>query len=117
LSNTPLQSLVLLNDPEFVEAARVFAEDVLKNGKTDDERLDYAFRKALSRAAKPSEKEALKELLAKHLAEYKKTPATAKELLTVGARPADAKLDPSELAAWTNLTRTILNLHASVTRY
>ncbi len=116
-SNTPLQSLVLLNDPEFVEAARVFAEEVLKNGKTDDERLDYAFRKSLSRSAKPAEKEAMNELLAKQLAEYKKTPASAKELLSVGARPADAKLDPSELAAWTNLTRTLFNLHASVTRY
>ncbi len=116
-SNTPLQSLVLLNAPEFVEAARVFAEDVVKNGKTDDDRLDYAFRKALSRSAKPAEKDALKELLAKHLADYRKAPATAKELLAIGVRSADAKLDPAELAAWTNLTRTILNLHASVTRY
>ena len=117
-SNTPLQSLVLLNAPEFVEAARIFAEDVLKNGgATADTRLDYAFRKALSRTAKPAEKEALKEMLTKHLADFKNAPATAKELLGVGARPADAKLDAVELAAWTSLTRTVLNLHASVTRY
>ena len=117
-SNTPLQSLVLLNAPEFVEAARIFAEDVLKNGgATADLRMDYAFRKALSRTAKPAEKEALKEMLTKHLADFKKAPATAKELLSVGARPADAKLDAVELAAWTSLTRTVLNLHASVTRY
>ncbi len=117
-SNTPLQSLVLLNAPEFVEAARVFAEDVLRNGgATTDTRLDYAFRRALSRTAKPAEKEALKEMLTKHLAEFKKAPASAKELLSVGARPADSKLDAVELAAWTSLTRTVLNLHASVTRY
>ena len=117
-SNTPLQSLVLLNAPEFVEAARIFAEDVLKNGgATTDARLDYTFRKALSRTAKPAEKETLKEMLIEHFAEFKKAPATAKELLSVGARPADAKLDAVELAAWTSLTRTVLNLHASVTRY
>ena len=117
-SNTPLQSLVLLNAPEFVEAARVFAEDVLKaGGTTTDARLDHAFRKALSRPAKPAEKETLLAMLNQHLADFKKTPASAKDLLGVGARPADAKLDPAELAAWTSLTRTVLNLHAGVTRY
>jgi len=79
--------------------------------------LDYAFRKALSRPAKPVEKETLIAMLNQHLADFKKTPASAKELLSVGARPADAKLDPTELAAWTSLTRTVLNLHAGVTRY
>ena len=116
-SNTPLQSLVLLNAPEFVEAARVFAEDVLKStAKTTDERLDYAFRKAVSRPAKPMEKELLSAMLAKHLEQYKADAKAAKELLTTGSRPADAKLDVAELAAWTSLTRTILNLHTSVTR-
>ena len=116
-SNTPLQSLVLLNDPEFVEAARVFAERVLTDGgKTTDERLDFAFRTALSRAAKPAEKEALAALLAKHREQFQKDAKGAKELLGVGARPADAKLDTAELAAWTNVTRAVLNLHASVTR-
>jgi hypothetical protein len=115
-SNTPLQSLVLLNAPEFVEAARVFAEEVLKAEKSTDARLDFAFRKALSRAAKPAERETLTELLKKHEADFKADAKAAKELLTTGARPADAKLDPAELAAWTNVTRAILNLHASVTR-
>ena len=115
-SNTPLQSLVLLNDPEFVEAARVFAEAVLKSAKTTDERLDFAFRKALSRPARPAEKEALSALLTKHAADFKADPKGAKALLATGAKPADASLNAAELAAWTNVTRTILNLHASVTR-
>src|SRR6185436_16252293 len=56
-SNTPLQSLVLLNAPEFVEAARIFAERALTDGgKTTDERIDFAFKLALSRPAKPAEK-------------------------------------------------------------
>jgi hypothetical protein len=116
-SNTPLQSLVLLNAPEFVEAARVFAEDVLANGgATTDERIDFAFRKALSRVAKPTERETLTELLTKHREQFANDPKAAKELLTTGARPANAKLDAAELAAWTNVTRAVLNLHACVTR-
>jgi mono/diheme cytochrome c family protein len=116
-SNTPLQSLVLLNAPEFVEAARVFAERVLTDGgKTTDERLDFAFKLALSRTAKPAEKETLAELLKKHQEQYAKDAKAADEVLKVGARPANTKLDKAELAAWTSVTRTILNLHAGVTR-
>ena len=117
-SNTPIQSLTLLNAPEFVEAARVFAERVLKDGgKTDAERLDFAFRVALSRPARPEEAKALEALLVKQRSEYEKAPATAKELLAIGAKKPDASLNEVELAAWTSVTRTILNLHASVTRY
>ncbi len=115
-SNTPLQSLVLLNAPEFVEAARVFAEAVMKSGVATDARFDFAFRQALSRPAKLAEKVALAELLKKHTADFKADTKAAKELLSTGARPADPKLDPAELAAWTNVTRAILNLHAGVTR-
>ncbi len=116
-SNTPLQSLVLLNAPEFVEAARVFAERVLTDGgTTTDERIDYAFKLALSRPAKPAEKETLSALLAKHQEQYAKDAKAAADVLKVGAKPANAKLDAVEVAAWTSLTRTILNLHAAVTR-
>jgi mono/diheme cytochrome c family protein len=117
-SNTPLQSLTLLNAPEFVEAARMFAERVMKEGgKTPGERLDFAFHVALSRPIRPEEAKALEELFAKQLAIYEKAPATAKELLTTGAKKPDTSLNEAELAAWTSVTRTILNLHASVTRY
>ncbi len=116
-SNTPLQSLVLLNAPEYVEAARVFAEDVLKNGgKSNAEKLDYAFSKALSRKAKAEEKEVLAELLENHVGSFKLDAKSAKDLIAIGAKPADAKLDAVELAAWTNIMRTVLNLHATVTR-
>jgi hypothetical protein len=116
-SNTPLQSLVLLNAPEFVEAARVFAERVLTDGgTTTDVRLDFAFKLALSRPAKAAEKETLTELLNKHREQYAKDAKAADEVLKAGAKPANAKLDKAELAAWTSVTRTILNLHAAVTR-
>lgn len=116
-SNTPLQSLVLLNAPEFVEAARVFAERVLTGGgKTTGERIDFAFKLALSRPAKPAERETLTELLNKHQEQYAKDAKSADEVLKTGSRPANANLDKAELAAWTSVTRAILNLHAGVTR-
>ncbi len=116
-SNTPLQSLVLLNAPEFVEAARVFAERLLTDGgQTTDERIDFAFKLALSRPAKPAERETLTELLKKHREQYAKDAKAADEVLKTGSKPANVKLDKTELAAWTSVTRTILNLHAGVTR-
>ena len=116
-SNTPLQSLVLLNDPSYVEAARAFAEQILRHGgSTPRDRLNFAFRRAVSRSIKPAEAEVLERLLQSHLDEYKSDTAAANELLTVGAKPASADLDKPELAAWTSVARTILNLHETITR-
>ena len=116
-SNTPLQSLVLLNDPTYVEAARVFAELVVRQGGSSPaERFDYALRRALSRGVRPAEAETLQELLDRQLEFYRQNPAAAGELLSVAARPRASDLDPVELAAWTGVTRAILNLHATVTR-
>jgi hypothetical protein len=114
-SSTPIQALVLLNDPTYVEAARVFAAAILKEGKTPAERIDAAYRRALSRPAKPDEVKVLEGLLEKHLAEFKKDPEGAKKLLAVGIAPSPAS-DAAELAAWTSVARTILNLHEAVTR-
>jgi hypothetical protein len=116
-SNTPLQSLVLLNDPIYVEAARVFAEKVLTaGGATPAERLAYAYRRALSRAPRPEEERLLLALLDKHLAEYRADPEAARKLVSVGSSPSPTPLDPVELAGWTSLTRVLLNLHETITR-
>ena len=116
-SNTPLQSLVLLNDPTYVEAARVFAELIVRQGGSSPaERLDYAIRRALSRGIRPAEAQALGDLLSGQQDHYKQNPAAATELLSVGARPRASDLDPVELASWTAVARAILNLHATVTR-
>jgi hypothetical protein len=117
-SNTPLQSLVLLNDPSFVEAARAFAERIMREGgATTGDRLDWAYRQALSRAARPRETQVLEALLTRHLAEYREDPAAAGALLSVGARLAAKDLDAAELAAWTSVARLIFNLHEVITRY
>lgn len=116
-SNTPLQSLVLLNDPTYVEAARAFAQKVLREGGQDfRQRLDFAFQRALSRPASDEEAAVLEELFATQTAEYESNPAQALALLNVGAHPAPAELAAPELAAWTALTRTLLNLHEVITR-
>ncbi len=117
-SNTPLQSLVLLNDPTYVEAARAFAQRLLSaTDVTDEQRIDAAVRRALSRGPLPEESEVLQKLLAAHRAEYREDPVAAKELASVGAAPIPDGIDRSELAAWTSLTRVLLNLHESITRH
>ena len=116
-SNTPLQSLVLLNDPSYIEEARAFAEQIIRHGgASTSERLKFAFHRAVSRDITPAETEILDQLLQNHLAEYKSDPNAANELLAVGAKPVSAEVDKAELAAWTSVARTILNLHETITR-
>ncbi len=116
-SNTPLQSLVLLNDPTYVEAARVLAARMMKEGGSDAEgRIDWAYRRVLSRPAKSEETKLLAELLAKHRSEYAADKAAAKQLLGVGDTKLPSDLDPVELAAWTSVARVVLNLHETITR-
>jgi len=116
-SNTPQQALVLLNDPTYVEASRVFAERVIKQGGKDAAaRIDYAFREALQRKATADEQKILANLLQHHLQHYQANPKDAEALLKVGERPAAVDLSRPELAAWTSVTRAILNLHETITR-
>ena len=117
-SNTPLQALVLLNDPTYVEAARVFAEKILLSGNKDFEtRLTWAFNRALSRPPRTDEMVLLKQWYEKNLAIYQKSPESAAKLAAAGIAPKTSDLDTIELAAWTSVTRAILNLHEGITRY
>lgn len=116
-SNTPLQSLVLLNDPSYVEAARALAEAMMRrDGDAPGARLDWAFRRASGRNIRDAETKILLALYEKHLAEYRADEAAAKALLSLGAKPAPTDLDRAELAAWTSVARAILNLHETITR-
>jgi hypothetical protein len=116
-SNTPQQALVLLNDPTYVEAARVLAERVIRaGGKGSRARIQFAFRKILGRPAKAAEVRLLAALYGKHLKEYRADRAAAAELLRVGERPAAKDLNTPELAAWTSVARVLLNLHETITR-
>jgi hypothetical protein len=116
VSNTPQQALTLLNDPSFVEAARVLAHRVSVERADTDGRLDRAFRLALGRAPRPAELEGLRALLGRQLERYRAAPADAAKLLKVGLVPTPTDR-PEELAAWTQVCRALLNTHEVVTRY
>ena len=118
VANTPQQALTLLNDPTFVEAARVFAQHALSaTANSDAERIDLIFQRALARPAKAKEKESLLSFLESQRAHYKSGGDDPKKLIGIGFTPAPDKIDPVELAAWTELCRVVINLHESITRY
>jgi hypothetical protein len=117
-TNTPLQALVLLNDPTYVEAARKMAERVLVAipDNVMSSRLRQAFRIAVARGPRPDEEAALTELYAKALQGFRNESQAAKDLLAVGRSPASAELEPAELAAWTIVCATILNLDETISK-
>ena len=116
-TNTPLQALVLLNDPTYVEAARKFAERILIGGGSSfDQRLVFAFRSVLSRPPNTIELAALRGVYDKQLARFRELPDSAKALLAVGESPANTSLDPAELAAWTIVASAILNTDEALTK-
>ncbi|MDF1714730.1 MAG: DUF1553 domain-containing protein [Akkermansiaceae bacterium] len=116
-TNTPLQALVTLNDPQFLEAARAFAERLLKSDKgSTADRIDLAYRYATARPASGREVEVLTALCQKNLERFKAAPETAKDFLMVGESPRDDSLDAPEHAAWMVVAQTIMNLDESLTR-
>jgi hypothetical protein len=116
-SNIPQQALVLLNDPEFVEAARGFAvKTLMEGGKDDTAKAAWAFERATSRQPKPQELKVLLAVLEKQRKQYAANPADADSLLKIGDAPAPKGMNPVELAAWSNVCRVILNLHETMTR-
>ena len=118
-STTPQQALTLLNDPSFVEAARVFAEKLLSapKVKSDLARVNLAIETALFRPAKVAERESLLRFLGEQRNYYSANVADAEKLVRVGNRPSPAGLRPDEHAAWTSLARVVLNMHETITRY
>ncbi|MDG1897868.1 MAG: PSD1 and planctomycete cytochrome C domain-containing protein [Fuerstiella sp.] len=116
-SNNSLQALVLLNDPSFVEAARTLAAmAIAEGGPSTDSRLQFVFRRCLSRDPADEEVAVLKALLNKQQQQFAAAPQQAAELAKVGQSAAPLNLNPAELAAWTAVTRVILNLHEVITR-
>jgi Protein of unknown function (DUF1553)/Protein of unknown function (DUF1549)/Planctomycete cytochrome C len=118
ISNTPQQALTLLNDPTFVEAARVWAARlVAPAGESDAERLDRAFRRALAHPPTARERESLLKFLDLQRATYEQQSGDAAKLLRIGLASGPKHENPIEVAAWTQVCRVILNLHETITRY
>ena len=116
-SNIPQQALVLLNDPTYVEAARGLATRALRQPAAgDDARLAWAWREVLQRHPDRTETAVLRDLLRRHRDPYRADPSAAAAYVGVGGSPVPSDLDPSELAAWTDVARAVLNLHETITR-
>jgi hypothetical protein len=110
-TNTPLQALTTLNDPQYVEAARAFAKRIMAYSQTDlDARLSYAFRLTVSRTPIAGELSVLRETYQKQDAHYAKDPKAAAALA-----PGDAATAVKR-AAWTAVANILLNLDEMVTR-
>jgi len=110
-TNTPLQALVTLNDPQFVEAARALAQATLmRGGQNPDLQIDFIARRLLARPFRPTELSVVRTSLKKLSAFYHSHPDLAARLLTVGESKADPSLEPATLAAWTMLANELMNL-------
>ena len=116
-SNTPQQALVLLNDPTYVEAARTFAEQIIdQGGKSNVDKITYAYHQALNRKPNAQELTLLNSLFDKHLKQYTEDEEAAAELLKTGLKESESTADQAQLAAWTSIARVVFNLHEFITR-
>jgi hypothetical protein len=116
-TQTPLQSLVLMNDPAFVECARGLAQRVLREEPDNTQRqLTRAFRLTLGRAPAPDEIDTLRRAYEQQLTVFQEDPNAAELLLKVGESPVPEDLDKTELSALTGVANVLLNLNETITR-
>ena len=114
-TNTPQQALVLLNDTQFVEAARALAQRTLKlESEDDDERLRFAFTALAGRPPDQQELIILNVALIEQRDHFDANYEDAPKLIQAGDSTPDGQIDPQELAAWTVICQTILNLDATI---
>ncbi|MEO6232315.1 MAG: PSD1 and planctomycete cytochrome C domain-containing protein [Ferruginibacter sp.] len=116
LTNTPLQALIMMNDPAVLEASRVLAQQLLIQSSTDNEKLTTAFRRIISR--KPTEKEMqiLQGYYTDQLALFQQKKLDAAATLKVGEYPLDSKLEKAKLAALMKVVNTIYNMEEAITK-
>ncbi len=115
-TNTPLQALVTLNDPQFVEASRVLAERLLSEETETDARISLGYRLTTARRPQDHELQLLRDFLAGQLHYFRDNPDAAASLTAVGKAPPAATSDPAIVAAWMALSGVLLNLDETITR-
>ncbi|MSU24146.1 MAG: DUF1553 domain-containing protein [Opitutus sp.] len=115
-TNTPLQALVTLNDPLFVEASRQLAARAVHAAPAFDARLDVVSLRLLGRTFSRAERGIVRRTLDEALTTYRRDPAAAKKLLAIGESPVDDKIPAPELAAWTLVASQVMNLDESLTK-
>ena len=116
-TNTPLQALVTLNDPQFTEASRNLAQRIIKEGgKSPKERAEYAYRLVTSRKPKPIILQILTSAYNEEHANFSKNTEAANKLLAIGESKRDESINAAEHAAWTIVASMLLNLDEVITR-
>jgi len=116
-TNTPLLALMLMNDPQYVEAARYLAQLTLDQKPQDVQTaMQFMFRTTLSREPSPQELEILKSAFEEYLTEFKANVDKAKKLIAIGEKPAPDTYDASKLAAWTMIANTLMNMDEFITK-
>jgi hypothetical protein len=116
-TNTPLQALVTMNEPAFMEAARVFGERLVKSKLNATDRVKYAFNLALGRDPSKVEQTILLDAANRYEAKYKADMKDADELATVGLAPIMQNLPKDQVATWTMIASTIFNLDEFLTQH
>src|SRR5262249_28324748 len=115
-TTTPLQALVLLNDVQFVEASRAFAERMLHRSGTDTDRIRWGFEECLSRPPSDAELQTLTRALIRERSRYQSDEKLARAYLGAGESPRDEQIPPVAHAAWSQIASLLLNLSETVTR-
>ena len=115
-TNTPLQALVLLNDPQFVEASRALGERIMQSDDSDKERLIFGFRLVTARTPDARELQLLLEVLDQKRARFAQDLGAATNILRVGEFQSEADNDVRERAAWAAIGSLLLNLSETITR-
>ncbi|MCG8653566.1 MAG: DUF1549 and DUF1553 domain-containing protein, partial [Pirellulales bacterium] len=116
-TNTPLHALQTLNDVAYVEAARVLAQHALRShSDSDQQRLEFIFRRVLARAPEEAESAIFLQGLQRTGVQFQASPEDAQKLISIGQSSSDTALDPIEHASWTALSLAVLNLDETLTR-
>ena len=116
-TNTPLQALVTLNDEQFVEAARCFAERIMKEGgKSNADKIDWAFSMVTSRKPATAIRQKIEALYEDQVKHFTENPENAKQFLTVGEKKRDESLNPAQHAAWAVIAKLMLNMDETINK-
>ncbi|MBA4148256.1 MAG: DUF1553 domain-containing protein [Verrucomicrobia bacterium] len=115
-TNTPLQALVTMNDPQFVEASRHLGARMIQQSNDMEQRLNFGFRLVTARQPSKTERTILKQTLQKHLAKYQSDSDSAEKLVAVGDSPVNKEIAAPELAAYTMIASLLLNLDETVNK-
>jgi hypothetical protein len=113
-TNTPLQALIMMNDPTVLEASRVLAATLLEQTGSMEQKIAEAYRRIVGRKPRPNELELLNGYYRQELGSF--TPAAARKALDVGEYPLPQKINMTELAALMRVVSTIYNLEETITR-